>query len=65
MIPGGGFRQAAENDRFTTANPSCGGLAAYAPQSEATLDDGWLARIRNLLQLVVGAKADSWLVEAR
>ena len=24
-----------------------------------------LARIRNLLQLVVGAKADSWLVEAR
>jgi hypothetical protein len=26
------FRQAAEKDRFATANPSCGGLAAGAPQ---------------------------------
>src|SRR6266478_7826378 len=26
------FRQAAEKDRFATANPSCGGLAACAPQ---------------------------------
>src|SRR5437016_680977 len=26
------FRQAAEKDRLATANPSCGGLAACAPQ---------------------------------
>ena len=36
LIPAGGFRQAAENDRFATANPSCGGLVPQmrnAPQS--------------------------------
>ena len=71
LIPAGGFRQAAENDRFATANPSCGGLVPQrrdAPQSHAALDGGWprvaLKSETSAFKKLVFIRVDSWLVEA-
>jgi len=41
-------RQARDDSRFTTANPSCGGLAACAPQS--------YERLRESLPAVAGLR---------
>src|SRR5437867_7314323 len=67
-IPAGGFRQAAENDRFAPANPSFGGLAASAPESYAALNRAW-RRVApkseaSAFKKLVFIRVHSWLVEA-